>query len=112
MEIVDDCVGRLVKDVRDSGGVLLLTADHGNADQMFEIDKKTQHYKTFESGLRQVKTSHTLNPVPFVLFDPSGRLQLEMNSTAGLGNVTAAVLTATGLQPPEDYLSSLVSITP
>jgi len=112
MEIVDDCVGRLVKDVRDSGGVLLLTADHGNADQMFEIDKKTQGYKTFETGKRQVKTSHTLNPVPFVLFDPSGRLQLETSSPAGLGNVTAAVLTATGLQPPEDYLSSLVSITP
>ena len=111
VEIVDECVGRLVRDVRDTGGVLLLTADHGNADQMFEIDKRTRDYKTLTTGRRQAKTSHTLNPVPFVLLDPSGRLQLDTSSPAGLGNVAAAVLLASGLQPPDDYLPSLVSFT-
>ena len=45
------------------GGVALITADHGNADEMYELDKKTK----LPSG--KAKTSHTLNPVPCIFYD-------------------------------------------
>lgn len=55
VEVVDECVGRVVSKVLARGGAVLLTADHGNAEQM-EDSKTGQHH-----------TAHTTNPVPFVL---------------------------------------------
>ncbi|CAD7769196.1 2,3-bisphosphoglycerate-independent phosphoglycerate mutase [Candidatus Methanoperedenaceae archaeon GB37] len=55
VEAVDLSVGRVAGVVRETGGVMILTADHGNAEQMYE---------TSESGER-LHTAHTSNPVPF-----------------------------------------------
>ena len=51
--------------IDELGGVAIITADHGNADEMYEIDKKTHELpKVDKNGKMKAKTSHTLNPVP------------------------------------------------
>ena len=98
VEVVDACVGRLDAAVREHGGVLLITADHGNADDMLQKDGTTP------------KTSHSLNPVPFILVDPTNAWTLRNDvDTPGLANVAATVLELCGATPPDDYLPSLVT---
>src|SRR5690606_34767276 len=70
VEAVDLELARLVKVVEELEGILVVTADHGNADEMFQRDKKGRVMRD-ASGQPVVKTSHTLNPVPFVIHDPS-----------------------------------------
>ena len=109
MEFVDAELARLVAGVEASGGVLLVTADHGNADQMFQLDKKTGAPTLDASGQPVPRTAHSLNPVPFVLVDPAQRWALTEISEAGLANVGATLLTLLGLTPPPEYLPSLVA---
>jgi 2,3-bisphosphoglycerate-independent phosphoglycerate mutase len=102
VEAVDLCLGRLVAQTRLRGGVLVVTADHGNADQMFDGT----------GADRSVRTSHSLNPVPFVIYDP--RLEahgprLRALEGAGLANVAATVLELLGFVPPADYEPSLLA---
>ncbi|MCB9760015.1 MAG: 2,3-bisphosphoglycerate-independent phosphoglycerate mutase [Alphaproteobacteria bacterium] len=108
MEVVDACVARLVTATEAAGGVLLVTADHGNADDMVQRDKKTGAIRRGTSGAPVPRTSHSLNPVPFVLVDPSGRWVLDPPADPGLANVGATLLTLCGLTPPADYRPSLV----
>ena len=72
------------------GGVAIITADHGNADEMYDVDKKTGLPKTNKDGSIKAKTSHTLNPVPCILYDnvTGGRLSLKEGSW-GLSNLAA-----------------------
>ncbi|MEE9416757.1 MAG: 2,3-bisphosphoglycerate-independent phosphoglycerate mutase [Acidimicrobiales bacterium] len=101
MEVVDECVARLLGAIDDLGGVLIYTADHGNADIMYtEID-----------GQRSPKTSHTLSPVPFVIHDAryDGEYRLEPPVGAGLANIAATVFNLLGYQAPDDYEPSLLS---
>ncbi|MCA9704383.1 MAG: 2,3-bisphosphoglycerate-independent phosphoglycerate mutase, partial [Myxococcales bacterium] len=105
VEAVDLCLARLLPVIRTLRGVLVVTADHGNADQMFDAG---------EGGQRMVRTSHSLNPVPLVVFDPRDPRQAPVVHTpAGpppsLGNVAATCLELLGLTPPEDYLPSLLA---
>lgn len=79
----------------------MVTADHGNADQMFDCKA---------DGSLHVRTSHSLNRVPLVIFDP--RLpgfgpQLRPPADAGLTNLAATCLEILGLRPPETYRRSL-----
>ena len=110
VEAVDRSLARIEAAVEAAGGVLMITADHGNSDQMYEVDKKRDAYKRDADGKRVVRTAHSLNPVPFVLVDHSGhfRLDPDLGEDAGLGNVGAALLTVVGLEPPADYLPSVV----
>ncbi len=105
VECVDLCVGRLVAAVRRLGGVLVVTADHGNADQMLDVEK---------DGSSRPRTSHSLNPVPFAIVDerePGGgpRVRTDQGTErSGLGNVAATCLELLGFLPPDDYLRSLL----
>ncbi len=101
VEAVDLCLARLVPVIEQVGGALLVTADHGNADQMFQLDKKGSGYR--ETAL----TSHTLNPVPLHLFDPVGGASLAQ-SGGGLANIAATTLNLLGFAAPEDYEPSLL----
>jgi 2,3-bisphosphoglycerate-independent phosphoglycerate mutase len=69
VETVDLCLARLRRAVRAARGTLLVTADHGNADEMYEWDAKRKDFARDESGRPKAKTAHTLNPVVFLIED-------------------------------------------
>lgn len=103
VEAVDLCVGRLVEAVRLRKGITVITADHGNADQM--LDRRPD-------GALQVRTSHTLNRVPLAIVDPrepGGGPRLAPPPGAGLSNVASTCLELLGYLPPEDYRASLLA---
>ena len=110
-ETVDLCLARLLPVVKAAGGIAILTADHGNLDEMFELDKKGNPKIDKKTGEFEKKTAHTLNPVPFVIYDPEykGEYTLGGPADAGLGNVASTVLNLLGFEAPSDYLPSLVS---
>lgn len=118
VEAVDLQIGRLLPVIRELQGALLITADHGNADEMYERDKKTGKIQRDAQGRPRAKTSHTLSPVPCCLYAPSApELRFapegsdEHLKDAGLGNVAATVLHLLGFAAPEGYLPSLLTAT-
>ncbi len=111
VEAVDLALERIINKVEALKGVVLVTADHGNADEMFELDKKTGKVKTEKSGHPKVRTSHTLNPVPFIIVDPAFQNEYRFNRSIeepGLGNVASTILFFLGYKPPEGYEPALV----
>jgi 2,3-bisphosphoglycerate-independent phosphoglycerate mutase len=106
LEAVDLCVGRLEEAVRAVGGVLLVTADHGNADEMWTRDKGGE-VVCDDHGQPQPRTSHTLAAVPLIMVDPSSTRGLR-DIDAGLASVGTVILELSGLQPPADYAPGLV----
>lgn len=102
VETVDTCVGRLLKVVDDMKGLAIITADHGNADEMF----------TVKGGKKSVKTAHTLNPVPFIIYDPqyNGEYEMAQVSNAGLSNIAATLLNLLGYEKPDEFDASLIKV--
>ncbi len=100
VEAVDTCVGELIDLVKSMNGVVLITADHGNCDEMF----------TMKGDKKVVNTAHTLNPVPFIMIDPlyNAEYQLRKIEKPGLANVAATVFNFLGFEKPEDYMDSLI----
>ena len=109
VEAVDLGLGRLLDAVRQIEGIALVTADHGNSDEMFECDAKGNP-KLDAKGLPKPKTSHSLNPVPFIVFDPGYRNEYRLRKLerSGLSNVAATCMEFLGFQPPDDYDPSLL----
>lgn len=101
MQVVDECVARLIEAVERCNGILIYTADHGNADIMF----------TEKDGVRMVKTSHTLSPVPFAIVDPGfdNEYSLSPPADAGLTHIAATVINLLGYNAPADYQPSLLN---
>jgi 2,3-bisphosphoglycerate-independent phosphoglycerate mutase len=112
VETVDLCLARLIEAVRAANGVLIVTADHGNADEMYEVGKDGK-LKTDADGNPKSKTSHTLNPVPCYIYDPTGKHPLKLNSANGLGisSLAATAITCLGFEPPSDYDPSVVEVS-
>ena len=111
VECVDLCVGRLKKAIDRAGGILIVTADHGNADEMFEVGKDGE-LKLDSQGNPKSKTSHTLNPVPCYIYDPSGtaNIRLSEDRDLGISSLAATALNCLGFVPPEDYDPSIVEV--
>ncbi len=86
VETVDACLGRVVEAVREAGGVCLVTADHGNAEQLLEADGVSPH------------TAHTTNPVPLVATVESGAL----GDGGTLADLVPTALALLGLPQPEE----------
>ena len=100
IRVLDECVGRLLDVIDELGGVLVFTADHGNADIMY----------TEKDGVKTPLTSHTLSPVPFAIHDAgSGDYSLAGPDDAGLANVAATLCNLLGFEAPTDYEPSLLS---
>jgi 2,3-bisphosphoglycerate-independent phosphoglycerate mutase len=112
IEAVDLALGRLLAAVDAAGGVALITADHGNADEMYELDKKTGQPATNKDGSYKAKTSHTLNPVPLILYDnvSGGRLGLRQTATAGLSNLAATTANLLGFEKHASWDESLLIV--
>jgi 2,3-bisphosphoglycerate-independent phosphoglycerate mutase len=117
MEGMDVQLGRLMKAVDETGAVMVITADHGNSDDMFEHDKKTGAVSLKEDGTPKAKTSHSLNPVPFIIYDPEckGEYPTEpkessLNEGLGISSIAAVCIQLLGLLPPDDYDKSVLKM--
>jgi 2,3-bisphosphoglycerate-independent phosphoglycerate mutase len=111
VEVVDRQLARLEAAVREVGGLLLITADHGNADEMWMRGKGGAPARDAE-GRPLARTAHTTHPVPFVVVDPLGRLGLAEGpelADAGIASLGATVLACCGLGTPAEYLPALVA---
>jgi 2,3-bisphosphoglycerate-independent phosphoglycerate mutase len=112
VEAVDLQLARLLPVIESLGGALLVTADHGNADCMFELDKKTGEPVKSSGGGFKPKTSHTLNPVPLHVYAPGRALRLSRHAAPeaqpGLANLASTILALLGYDAPEDYAPSLI----
>ncbi len=111
VEAVDLALGRLLAGVGALQGVALVTADHGNCDEMFQR-RKNGTFDREADGRPRVRTSHTLNPVPLCLFDPHGQVHAHLEATVPqprLANVAATVLELLGFAAPADYEASLLA---
>ncbi len=86
VEVVDECLGRVLDATQAAGGICLVTADHGNAEQLLEADGVSPH------------TAHTTNPVPLILTARGFRLK----QPAGLADLAPTALRLLGLDPPAE----------
>jgi 2,3-bisphosphoglycerate-independent phosphoglycerate mutase len=111
VEAVDLALARILPVVDALGGIALITADHGNADEMYEIDKKTKAPAKNADGSFKAKTAHTLNPVPLILYDnvSNGKLSLKNVQNAGLSNIAATIANLLGFEKHESWDESLLS---
>ncbi|MCL2602422.1 MAG: 2,3-bisphosphoglycerate-independent phosphoglycerate mutase, partial [Treponema sp.] len=138
MEAMDIQLGRIAKAVQAAGGIMIITADHGNGDDMYERDKKTGEPALKADGSPKPKTAHSLNPVPCIVYDPdyqgeypvlkpiagpSAVLGVEhrgvnevrlnegvLNQGLGVSSIAATCIHLLGYIPPEDYDKSTLNI--
>lgn len=112
MEALDLQLKRIIDVVDELGGVAVITADHGNADEMYETDKSGDP-KTNKDGSFKAKTSHTLNPVPCVIYDNfySDKYTVKADEGEfGLSNVAATVVNLLGYAAPDMWDESIVNV--
>jgi len=113
MEALDLQLARILAAVDKAGGVALLTADHGNADEMYEMDKKTGAPKADKNGNYKAKTSHTLNPVPCIIYDNfyADKYTVKKDDgTFGLSNVAATMVNLMGYEAPSVWDESIIEL--
>ncbi len=111
IEAVDLCLARILKAVTKAQGICMVTADHGNADEMFEIDKKTKAPKQKEDGTFKAKTSHTLNLVPFHMFNATEHNNLGLTDNKhGLSNIASTVTEFLGFKKKKKWDQSMLVI--
>ncbi len=101
VETVDGCIGELIEEVKKLNGIAVITADHGNADEMYKL----------KNGKKELITSHTLNPVPFIIFDPLYANEYKMSAMEkpGLSNVAGTIFNLLGYENVKDYDESLIT---
>jgi 2,3-bisphosphoglycerate-independent phosphoglycerate mutase len=116
MEAMDLQLGRLAKAVEKVGGIMVLSADHGNSDDMFEHDKKTGAAIRKSDGSYKAKTSHSLNPVPCVVYDPACKGEYAaapgegaLRAGLGISSLAATCIELLGFVPPADYDPSVLA---
>ena len=112
MEALDLQLKRLLDVVDELHGVAVITADHGNADEMFEVDKKGVA-KVGKDGKYKAKTSHTLNPVPCIIYDNFYADKYEIKAddgSFGLSNVAATVVNLLGYDAPSMWDESIIKV--
>ena len=113
MEALDLQIGRLLPVIDELGGVAIITADHGNADEMFEMDKKTGLPKEDKNGKMKAKTSHTLNPVPCIFYDNTSakeHYRVKTEGHFGLSDVAATVVNLLGYEKPTMWDESIIEV--
>jgi 2,3-bisphosphoglycerate-independent phosphoglycerate mutase len=99
VETVDLCLTRILKACDEHNCILVVTADHGNSDQMLEKNKK---------GVVSVRTAHSLRPVPFIIHDKDERHEMDTESPFGLANVAPTVVELLGLKPYDCWEKSML----
>ncbi|KNH09580.1 2,3-bisphosphoglycerate-independent phosphoglycerate mutase [Perkinsela sp. CCAP 1560/4] len=110
IEVIDECLGELLRAVDEVGGSYLITADHGNADDMTQRDSSGKPLRDAH-GEPLPLTSHTLAPVPVVIGGPNLPANVTMRSdivSPGLSNVTATFINLMGYNAPDIYDCTLL----
>ncbi len=95
MECVDQSLAAILEAAEKYGYLVLVTADHGNADQMYDIKK----------GKASIRTAHSLNPVPFIICDPAWTIR---EGHYGLANVAPTIVRMMGLEAPACWEDSMI----
>lgn len=110
MEALDLSIGRIREEVEKAGGIMIISADHGNSDDMFEHDKKTGKVITRKDGSPKAKTSHSLNPVPCIIYDPEskGEYSGKLREGLGISSLASTCIECLGYIPPEEYDESVL----
>lgn len=111
IEAVNIALGRLLDKVKEMNGIAIVTADHGNADEMYQFNKKKADFVRDADGNPVPLTSHTLNRVPCWIYDPAGNMPWILDDSISpkrLSNVAATAISIMGYIPPEDYDKALV----
>ena len=110
VEAVDEAIGRIAEAVQAAGGCLVVTADHGNSEDMVERDKQGRP-RTTEEGTPVWKTAHSTSPVPLYVADYSDHAwrTVEGVPDPGLSNLAATLLVLLGLEAPADYRPALLA---
>lgn len=96
VEAVDLGLARLLPVIDKTNSILIVTADHGNADEMLEKNKK---------GVVAVRTAHSLNPVPFIIYNADCTIA---DGEFGLSNVSATVAKLMGLEPDPHWDKAII----
>ncbi|HIV98724.1 MAG TPA: 2,3-bisphosphoglycerate-independent phosphoglycerate mutase [Candidatus Ornithospirochaeta avicola] len=111
MEAMDLQIGRLKEAIEKAGGVMVVTADHGNADDMYEHNKKGEISRKAD-GEPKAKTSHSLNPVPCIIYDPcyGGEYETDLNEGLGISSIPATLMNLLGYDAPADYDKSIINL--
>ena len=112
VETVDLCLGRLITAAKKTGAILVISADHGNSDDMYEHAKDGSVVKDKATGQPKSKTAHSLNPVPAIIYDPANIAKARLTDKKGLGisSLAATCLNLLGYRAPDDYTPSLVEL--
>jgi 2,3-bisphosphoglycerate-independent phosphoglycerate mutase len=111
VETVDLCLARLVKAIEKARGILVVSADHGNSDDMYECNYKTREIVLDKkTGKPKIRTAHSLNPVFAYVYDPTGKMKMKLSAHRDLGisSLAATCLVLLGFEPPDDYTPSIV----
>lgn len=106
---LDICVERIRKAIEAAGGIMVISADHGNSDDMYEHDKKGNILLN-PDGRPASKTSHSLNPVPCIIYDPEykGEYAKELKEGLGISSLAATCMELLGFEAPSDYDPSVL----
>ncbi|XP_027063890.2 2,3-bisphosphoglycerate-independent phosphoglycerate mutase [Coffea arabica] len=108
----DDAVKMILDAIEQVGGIYVVTADHGNAEDMVKRNKKGEPLLD-KNGNVQILTSHTLEPVPIAIGGPGLAPGVKFRQGlpgAGLANVAATVMNLHGYEAPSDYEPTLIEV--
>ena len=112
VESVDIALKRILPAIDAVGGMAIITADHGNAEEMFELAKDGSP-KADKDGRIKAKTSHTLNPVPCIFYDNTenkGKYEVVDSDSYGLANIAATIADLLGVEKPDCWESSMIKM--
>lgn len=110
VETVDVCLSRILPVIDALGGMAIITADHGNADEMYEVKKGK--VVCSKDGKPKAKTAHTLNPVPCIFYDNTENKDkyTVKNGSFGLSNIAASAVMLLDIEKPEGWDESIIEI--
>jgi 2,3-bisphosphoglycerate-independent phosphoglycerate mutase len=110
VEAVDLSLARLVSEIEQQNGALIVTTDHGNCDEMFELDKKSGDFHRDATGHLRNKTSHTLNAVPCYVYVPGDdTLRLDDGfQNPSITSIASTTLQLLGYDHPDGYDPSIL----
>ena len=112
VESVDIALKRILPAIDAVGGMAIITADHGNAEEMYELAKDGTP-KADKDGRIKAKTSHTLNPVPCIFYDNTenkDKYEVVDSDSYGLANIAATIADLLGVEKPDCWESSMIKL--